>query len=85
MTPDEEKRLEHHRNMAGGCNHEDKRILLRIIDELSADNAEMNALFELQHTRVGEATELWRNAHNQPDVLPDLGKLVEWLLTFVPR
>ena len=42
---------------------------------------ELEALFELQHTRTVEATALWRKAHPGNDmVLPDLGKLVGWLL-----
>jgi hypothetical protein len=30
-------------------------------------------LFDLQHSRVMEASKLWQAAHDKPDVLPDLG------------
>ncbi len=41
---------------------------------------EMQALFDLQHTRTVVADKLWQEAHGKPDVLPDLGELVSWLL-----
>jgi hypothetical protein len=36
-------------------------------------NQELEMLFDLQHSRVTEATKLWQAAHDKPDVLPDLG------------
>lgn len=42
--------------------------------------AELRALFEKQEARVQEATALWQADHEKPDVLPDLGDLVTWLL-----
>lgn len=57
----------------------EKDALETQLREVRAHNAELERLFELQQTRVKEATKLWQEAHS-PDVLPDLGKLVEWLL-----
>lgn len=37
-------------------------------------------LVELQRSRMGKATDLWREAHDRPDVFPDLGELLDWLL-----
>lgn len=54
------------------------------IKELEQENRELNQLFELQHTRVARADKLWQKAHNKPNVLPDLGVLVEWLLSQIP-
>ncbi len=51
------------------------------ITALKEKNKELEALFDLQHTRVLTATKLWQKAHKQPRVHPDLGKLVEWLLS----
>jgi hypothetical protein len=49
--------------------------------ELQAEVQELDQLFELQHTRTVEADKLWREAHPGNDfVIPDLGRLVEWLL-----
>lgn len=49
--------------------------------EAKKDAAELRALFKRQEARVQAATEAWRAAHNQPLVSPDLGTLVEWLLS----
>jgi DNA repair exonuclease SbcCD ATPase subunit len=48
--------------------------------ELQDDYDGLQTLFDVQHRRVEAATKLWQEAHNQPDVLPDLGALVEWLM-----
>lgn len=42
---------------------------------------ELERLFALQQTRMGEATEAWREATGKHDVLPDLGDLLAWLLS----
>jgi hypothetical protein len=47
---------------------------------VTLENQELEMLFDLQHSRVTEATKLWQAAHDKPDVLPDLGTLVEWLI-----
>lgn len=49
-------------------------------EALEQENKDLNSLFELQQARVSEATKLWQAAHNKPNVLPDLGTLVEWLI-----
>ncbi len=48
--------------------------------EAKTELAELESLFELQHKRSLEAMKLWQDAHNEPDVWPDLGKLLTWLL-----
>ena len=47
---------------------------------VTLENQELEWLFDLQHSRVTEATKLWQAAHNKPNILPDLGVLVEWLM-----
>lgn len=56
--------------------------------ELEKQNAELKtelkglqSLFELQHKRVVEADKLWQKAHDQPKAWPDLGELIDWLLS----
>ena len=44
-------------------------------DELT----ELNQLFDLQHTRMVEATKVWQSAHpEEPGVYPDLGDMLKW-------
>ncbi len=52
---------------------------------LKEDNAELNQLFDLQHRRMGEATEKWHSAGNDRDVYPDLGDLLKWLCDTIDR
>lgn len=54
--------------------------LVRMAHEMRAEIDYFQTLIDLQHKRTVEANKLWQQAHNQPDVWPDLGKLVEWLL-----
>jgi len=42
--------------------------------------AELEALFDLQQTRMAEATRMWQEAMGKQDVLPDLGDLLAWLM-----
>ena len=49
--------------------------------ELAKRTAELDALFDLQWKRMGEATKAWQEAHpGKDDVWPDLGDLLTWLL-----
>jgi len=41
---------------------------------------ELQSIFDAQHKRTAQADKLWQKAHNKPDVLPDLGELIRWLL-----
>lgn len=41
---------------------------------------EYKALFDLQHTRMGEATKVWQKETGKHDTFPDLGDLLDWLL-----
>lgn len=41
---------------------------------------EAKFLFELQHSRTVEADRLWQEEHNMPNMKPDLGRLIDWLL-----
>lgn len=55
-------------------------------EKTEADNAELRALFDLQRTRMTEATTAWQKAHpDKAHILPDLGRLLEWLLAEVAR
>jgi hypothetical protein len=51
-------------------------------DRLSAEIADHRALFDLQWTRMGKATELWRQEDPgaRDLILPDLGELLDWLI-----
>lgn len=42
---------------------------------------ELQQLFDLQQTRMGVADNLWRMATGKHNVSPDLGQLIEWLLS----
>ena len=64
----------------------DERILEEANNEiasLKADNAEFQALFGMQHKRVAEAEQLWRDAHPELKrfTSPDLGTLAGWLVS----
>jgi hypothetical protein len=45
-----------------------------------AEVEELNKLFEMQHKRTNEATARWARMSGRDGRLPDLGRLVEWLL-----
>ena len=47
------------------------------------ENKELNALFDLQHSRSQKAESMWRKATNNPNTIPDLGVLLEWLMAEV--
>ena len=49
------------------------------IENLRIDNKELNDLFNLQYKRCTIAWDEWREANNEPDTIPDLGELIEWL------
>ncbi len=57
----------------------------RTIAQLEADCAELQQLFDLQYTRMGEATKFWREATGRHDVMPDLGDLLAWLVDEIKR
>lgn len=48
--------------------------------QLEQEIKEMQELFDLQHTRSREADKLWQEATGKHDTLPDLGRLLEWLI-----
>lgn len=51
------------------------------LQEAQKERDDLQRLFDLQHTRMVEATHAWRAANPGNDnVLPDLGKLLAWLL-----
>lgn len=52
------------------------------INRLKAENADLNALFTMQYTRMTEATALWQAEapEERKGVLPDLGALLTWLM-----
>ncbi len=55
------------------------------LKECQKENKEIQALFDLQHTRMKEATRLWQDATGKHDILPDLGDLLTWLLDEIDR
>jgi hypothetical protein len=54
--------------------------LVRMAHEMRAEIDYFQTLIDLQHKRTVEADKLWQVAHNQPNVLPDLGELIGWLM-----
>lgn len=57
------------------------------IERLRAENAEYRAIFDLGYTRCREAEARWRaeDPEARALVMPDLGRLVEWLMAEVDR
>lgn len=61
--------------------HEVPARVLRALLRAARDARELNELFDIQSTRMDEATKAWRAAHPGNDlVVPDLGALLAWLL-----
>lgn len=59
------------------------RLEARAVLEAGAEElAEMQALFDLQWTRMGDATRLWvaEDPKTRAGILPDLGDLLTWLI-----
>jgi hypothetical protein len=56
------------------------RELRAALEKAQRDAADLQALFDLQWTRMSEATKLWREATGRHDVSPDLGDLLKWLM-----
>ncbi len=57
------------------------RDLRKRRDELEAENAELNQIFDVQRSRMNQATQMMRDAGAcELDELPDLGRLLEWLM-----
>jgi hypothetical protein len=74
------KCLEYHAAAGGEYTYWGEQALIKYA-ALKADADSLNALFDMQHGRVREAEQLWRD--NNPGnelVMPDLGKLVQWLV-----
>ena len=50
-------------------------------EKAEAERDEYEKLFELQHSRMGEAITAWRSGHPERELVsPDLGELLSWLL-----
>jgi len=44
-------------------------------------SSQLQAIFDLQHSRTTKADQLWREAHPDSNIdIPDLGKLIDWLI-----
>lgn len=52
----------------------------KAISTLAEDNAELEALFELQRKRERPYIEIWQIETNNPDTWPDYGEFLKWLL-----
>ncbi len=64
---------------------EDQKVkgqYMRALEEATAEveAQELQAVFDLQQTRMGKATKLWQQATGKHDTLPDLGVLLDWLM-----
>ena len=54
--------------------------LKKELEKCRAENNELNALFDMQHTRIQKAQHLWQKATGKKETFPDLGELLEWLM-----
>ena len=50
------------------------------LEECKEENAELNHVFELQHSASQKAESMWRKATYSPNTIPGLGVLLEWLM-----
>jgi hypothetical protein len=50
------------------------------VEEIESKISEYQTLLDIQHERTQQADRAWQVAHNQPNVIPDLGELIEWLM-----
>ena len=53
--------------------------------EAEEEVKELQAVFDLQQTRMGKGTKMWRIATGKNDVLPDLGDLLDWLMDQIEK
>lgn len=53
--------------------------------QLASRNKELEDLFHLQQSRMGEAVEFWRKETGRKDDTPSLGDLLEFLLACHPH
>lgn len=61
---------------------EERDQLRQQLTEVKEKNDEFESLFDIQHKRMCEAVKIWHSAHpDKQNVIPDLGALLEWLLT----
>jgi hypothetical protein len=51
------------------------------VREIESKISEYQSLLDMQHKRTQQADKAWQIAHNQLNVLPDLGELIEWLMS----
>ena len=52
-----------------------------LIEAIKAENAELQALFDMQWKRMRTAEKLWCDAHpDRKNIRPDLGALIQWLM-----
>ena len=54
--------------------------LLLGLEQSKAENAELQAVFDLQETRTKKAEKMWQQATGKHSTLPDLGVLLDWLM-----
>jgi len=49
------------------------------VRQLQTNNLELQQTLDLGHSRVRVITKEWQKAHGKPNVLPDLGMLIDWM------
>ena len=64
---------------AGNGYNKQEYIRADIVDSMQQRIEEYDGLFDLQWSRIKEATEVWQRATGKHDVLPDLGDLIRWM------
>ena len=58
----------------------DYKCSCKRLEEYKKNWLALKQLFEKQHSRTEAADKLWQETHGKPDVLPDLGELIDWLM-----
>ncbi len=69
-----------------GASRKEKKAIVKIKElEAKFKNAEdhtreLEALFDLQRTRIKEAEKMWQKATGKEAIFPDLGELLSWFM-----
>lgn len=51
-----------------------------IVEPKCGNCKELQQIFDMGHSRTLKADKAWQKEHDKPDVFPDLGTLIEWLM-----
>ncbi len=57
---------------------DDNLVFAELLSRLT-ERAELQQILDLQHSRVTVVTKEWQKSHGKPNVIPDLGMLIDWM------